>query len=638
MIAMYEQKTLHVKLDSGFYRVERIRDLEVLGPVDFGFRQWLAEDALCFGGGPFMGSVLPGSNRLVVTGYSPCWHGFFVSSVGGAGYTFENVGLNYVSLTGRCNTPSVLVLRREGQEEVEVELAPVDPRAVWRASEENPERDRPFRLLERHIWDRFAASYSTPPRVLTVGPAALSTDCGAIGSSKTDRHGLSHVEGWAGRGGLGSRLAREHNLFGIIFGGSYVDQDFDDRKLADAYFEQRYQMRMVLKDRQATNKYRYDDNLKTGGTFGVNMAKLKDRLFHFNYRSVSWPRERRLAAHRDLVLAHYLEQFNRETIDTKEWEHCGEPCPAVCKKMRGPYKKDYEPYQALGPLVGVYDQRCAEHLVGAADGNGFDAIQIGGVVAWLMELVADGLVSPADWGLPQRPVFELDGFRAVEDSQNNEAAALTLLRALAESRGELDLRDGARMLARRIGKRIGKTREVLDRLVVNCASECGWMVPNQYWVPGMFSPMAIMGKYYEHYGDDFVPPRALGSLNAGRMAAELLLDNLGFCRFHREWAEELAPQIMREYLKVDVDLAAHHRRLARRIHARNRSVFFESSRAVEVVHAFMRRKLEEGVDRPELGEWLVRFDADPRAAARDYWFEVRKGVDDALEEKFEAAR
>jgi len=631
---MYEQKALHVKLDSGFYRVERIRDGDVLGPVDFGFRQWLTEDALCFGGGPFMGSVLPGSNRLVVTGYSPCWHGFYVSSIGGAGYAFENVGLNYVSLTGRCHTPSVLVLRREGQEEVEVELAPVDPATVWRTAEDDGERDRPFRRLEQHIWDRFAATFSTPPRVLAVGPAALTTDFGAIGSSKTDKNGPTDVECWAGRGGLGTRLAREHNLFGVIFGGSFVDQDFDDRKLADAYFEKRYQMRMVLKDKEATTKYRYDETLKTGGTLGVNLAKLKDKLFHFNYRSISWPREQRLAAHANLVVAHYLEQFNRETIDTKDWAHCGEPCPAVCKKMRGPYKKDYEPYQALGPLCGVYDQRCAEQLVGFADGQAFDAIQIGGVVAWLMDLVASGLVAPADWGLPHAPVFELEGFRVEEDSRKNAAVAMTLLRALVEARGELDLRDGARVLARRIGQRIGKTREVLDRLVVNCASERGWMVPNQYWVPGMFSPMAIMGKYYEHYGDDFLPPRALGALNANRMAAELLLDNLGFCRFHRDWAEELAPQIMREYLKVEVDLKLHHERLARRIHARNRAVVFESGRVVELLHTFMKRKAEEGIDRPELKEWLARFDADPRGAARDYWYEVRKGVDDALDEKF----
>ena len=31
------------------------------------------------------------------------------------------------------------------------------------------------------------------------------------------------------------------------------------------------------------------------------------------------------------------------------------------------------------------------------------------------------------------------------------------------------------------------------------------MVPNQYWVPGMLSPMPMMGKYFVYYGVEFHP-------------------------------------------------------------------------------------------------------------------------------------
>jgi glyceraldehyde-3-phosphate dehydrogenase (ferredoxin) len=627
---MYEQKALHIDLGSGYYRVERLRDAAVLGPVDFGFREWHRARALCFGGGAFMGSVLPGSNRLVFTGESPCWGGFYISTMGGAALTFENVGINYVSLTGRCAVPSALVLRREGQEEVEVEIAPVDLTAAWQRCD--GEGEGGWRAIERQLWERYAATFSTPPRVLAVGPAALATDFGAIGSSKVDAKGPTHVECWAGRGGLGSRLAQEHHVLGVVFGGSFVDRDLDDRKLADQYFENRYRMRMALKDNEATRKYRYDPDLQTGGTLGVNFTKLKDKLLHFNYRSVDWPKDVRLALHKDLVAAHYLKQFNEETIAGKHFSHCGEPCPAVCKKMRGPYKKDYEPYQAFGPLCGIYDQRAAEQAVGLADRLGFDSISAGGVVAWLMELLAEGLVAPEDWGVAGRPVFTAEGFRVVEDSQANSTLAQALLRGIVERRGELDLAQGPRAAARRIGARTGKTREVLDRLVVNCAGERGWMVPNQYWVPGMFSPMPVLGKYFQYYGDDFVPPRELGRSNAERMAAELLLDNLGFCRFHREWAEDLLPSVFGDFWQMDVDLRAHHRALARRLNAHNPSAFFESSRIVALLHGFLRRKKEEGTARPELCAWLARFAADGREAARDFWYEVRKGVDEALEE------
>jgi glyceraldehyde-3-phosphate dehydrogenase (ferredoxin) len=626
---MYEQKALHIDLGTGFYRVERVRDPAVLGPVDFGFREWQRRRALCFGGGAFMGSILPGSNRMIFTGESPCWGGFYISTMGGAALTFENLGLNYVALTGRCPVPSALVLRREGQEEVEVEIAPLDLVAAWHSCGEG--EDTGWRTIERQLWDRWASTYSNPPRIFAVGPAALATDFGAIGSSKIDSRGPTHVECWAGRGGLGSRLAQEHNLLGAIFGGSFVDRDLDDRKLADQYFEGRYKMRMALKDNEATRKYRYDPELKTGGTLGVNFTKLKDKLFHFNYRSVEWPKDERLAAHRDLVVPHYLKQFNDETIAGKHFSHCGEPCPAVCKKMRGPYKKDYEPYQTFGPLCGIYDQRAAEQAVGLGDRLGFDTISAGGVVAWLMDLLAEGLVAPEDWGVTGRPVFARQGFRVVEDSQTNANLATALLQGIVERRGELDLAEGARAAARKIGARTGKTREVVDRLVVSCAGERGWMVPNQYWVPGMFSPMPILGKYFEYYGDDFVPPRELGRMNADRMAAELTLDNLGFCRFHREWAEDLVPTVFREFWGVDVDLRAHHRALARRLNAHNPSAFLESGRVVALLHGFFRRKQEEGVVRPELATWLARFDADPREAARDFWYETRKGVDEALE-------
>jgi glyceraldehyde-3-phosphate dehydrogenase (ferredoxin) len=391
---------------------------------------------------------------------------------------------------------------------------------------------------------------------------------------------------------------------------------------------------MVLKDKEATTKYRYDPGLHTGGTLGVNLTKLKDKLFYFNYRSVAWPAAERLALHERLIAPHYLQQFNDETVATKAFSHCGEPCMAACKKMRGPYKKDYEPYETMGPNLGIVDQRAAERVVGYADALGCDSIQIGGVLSWLFELLDDGLIDGGELGLAGRPVFRPEGFRAVEDSAHNADLACELLRAMMERRGDLDFRDGAREVARRLGQRTGMTRPILDRLVVTCASERGWMVPNQYWVPGMFAPMPIMGKYYEYYGDDFQAPRTLGRLNAERMVQELTLDNFGFCRFHRDWAEELVPEVFREFWGVEVDLRAHHAALARRINARNPAAFWESRRVVDLVGSYLRRKAEEGVKRPELEEWLGRFARDPWQAGRDFWYEVRQGVDEALAEKY----
>jgi glyceraldehyde-3-phosphate dehydrogenase (ferredoxin) len=626
---MFVQKALVVDLTTGFYRVDRIPDSDMIGPVDFGLREWSEHRSLCFGGGPFMGSVLPGSNRLIVTGHSPCWQGFYISTMGGAALTFENLGIDYVALRGRCPTKSALVLRREGQEEVEVEVVPVDPRPIWKG---DGGTERGFHALQRHLWNLFHERFSNPPRVLAVGPAALCSDFGAIGSSKVESNGPGNVDCWAGRGGLGSRMAQEHNLFGIVFGGSHIDRDLDDRKVADEYFKRRYDMRMILKDKEATRKYSYDPELQTGGTLGVNFTKLKERLFFFNYLSVDWSTAERLSLHRRLIVEHYLKQFNEETIVKKQFAHCGEPCLAVCKKMRGPYKKDYEPYQTMGPLSGIFDQGCAERVVGLADALGFDSIQAGGVLSFYLELLHDGLLDGQAHGLGA-PAFARDGFDPVRDSEKNAELACRLLELIALGEEPFDLRQGARVAARRIGEASGRWQEVMDRLVVNCAGERGWMVPNQYWVPGMFSPMPIMGKYFEHYGDDFLPPRVLGQVSAERMCKELLLDNMGFCRFHREWAEELVGEIFNDFWKQSIDMAAHHRELARRINAANLSGYWRSRRVEALLHAYLRRKREEGTRKEELDRWLARFDADRGAAARDFWYEIRKGVDEALEER-----
>ena len=64
------------------------------------------------GAGLLAGSIFLGSNRLIVTGFSPCWGGFYVSTMGGAALVFDNLGVNLLSIVGRAPMPSVLYLNR----------------------------------------------------------------------------------------------------------------------------------------------------------------------------------------------------------------------------------------------------------------------------------------------------------------------------------------------------------------------------------------------------------------------------------------------------------------------------------------------------------------------------------------------
>ena len=276
------------------------------------------------------------------------------------------------------------------------------------------------------------------------------------------------------------------------------------------------------------------------------------------------------------MLDHYLKQFNDETITAKQQVTCGEPCAAVCKKMSGMYKKDYEPYQTMGPLCGIFDQRAAEKLNHHCDAMGFDAISGGGVLAWLMDLLDSKLLTREELGVTRLPRWDVAGFEVVEDSMHNAELGCELIDAILERRGIIDFREGVRKWSRIRSREKGVALH--DRLLYIAFSRRGWMVPNQYWVLGALAPMAIMGKYYMVYSNDFMPPRVLGRMCAERMKKELILDNLGICRFHRGWAEEMLPEVMgslygrkEEFLHaIDV--------LASRLNSRNSPIFWESKR------------------------------------------------------------
>ncbi len=77
------QRVLFVDPSTGFYRMRRYRVGDYFGPVDLGIHLADRWRGLNIGAGLFAGSILPGSNRLVVTGFSPAWRGFYVSSLGG---------------------------------------------------------------------------------------------------------------------------------------------------------------------------------------------------------------------------------------------------------------------------------------------------------------------------------------------------------------------------------------------------------------------------------------------------------------------------------------------------------------------------------------------------------------------------
>jgi glyceraldehyde-3-phosphate dehydrogenase (ferredoxin) len=620
-------KALIVDAGSSMYRTVRYPVGEYFGPVDLGLHHATKYNSLNIGTGLLAGSIFPGSNRLIFTGFSPCWTGFYISSMGGAGLVFDNLGLDMLSIMGKASSPSVLILNRVHGEEIQVKVEPCDIRTIWQSG-----REGVYSLMD-YVNEKYRDEYNDAYRILATGPAAATTDFAGIVSVPVRKRELTYVDTWAGRGGFGSKMFQDHGIVAVIYGGTFIDTDFRDRSVADKWFEDRYQKKLAAKDLEATTKYRFDPKFDTGGTFGVNFATIGGRVMAFNYDTIFWSEKDREDLHEEFIVNHYLKQFNEETIKPKQNWTCGEPCVAVCKKMNNQYKKDYEPYQTMGPLCGIFDQRAAELLNHHADMLGFDAISAGGVLAWLMELLYKGLLTKEDLGVTQFPIWRKEGFNVETDSMHNARLGMELLDSIIHKKGILDFTYGPRRWGRKLARTRG--REVLDMFLYTAFGRRGWMVPNQYWTPGVLSPMPIMGKYYMYYGNDFMHPRIMGQLNTERFQKELIMDNLGLCRFHRNWAEDIMPDVIGALYGSEVKdkFIESLRSTAYNINSRNNSSLWESYRNVDMLETFLIRRHEvEGDNNPDLVGWLDYFKRDRRTAAIDYWYEIHKGISEALNE------
>jgi glyceraldehyde-3-phosphate dehydrogenase (ferredoxin) len=529
------------------------------------------------------------------------------------------------------------------QGEIQVRLEPINADLLWTGyADADGRRLIGFYALQQAVFDRYGSEFDGDwVRVFAVGPAARHTKEGVIGSNHIKDRRITPVDDWAGRGGLGSQLLQQHRIAACIFGGDWEDPDLKDSREIDGYFQVHYGDRMMKVDLGATEKYRYVPGFRTGGTFGVNMLTANERLFSLNYQSIYADDESRLAQHYSFVLNHYLRQFNEEIIQPKSFKHCGEPCAVACKKMDRHFKKDYEPYQALGPLCGVFDQRASEELNYYVDAMGFDSIQTGGTVSWVMELVHRGLISPETLGLP--PVSEMrfdfvdntDDFDLVADSARNAAYARAVVDMILFSPEGAIFRQGMRAAAKALDQRYGLTKpgeRTIDYAVFTAHGDEGCMVPNQYWVPGMFSPMPMMGKYFNYYGVDFLPPRQLGRKCVERMVYEFYSENSGICRFHRKWAESIVDEIIAVHYDLPLDFKAHQFEIVKGICNQEIAgvVFWESERTVDIIQGYLESWERLDLKDPDLHRWLERLRADKWTAAHDYWEEVRAGILEAL--------
>ena len=625
---MLDQTALEIDLSKKTSVVSIIKDSEIIGPIDYGLKTFQKDGkgSFCFGMGSLADSMIPGTKRLIFTSYSPLWDHFYISTMGGAAKVFSTLGVNYVKLSGKTESPMILSINRiDGF--VHVEFHSVNLKDVWHGYKD----ELGIYALQQYVYDNYSKDFKEC-RILTTGPSALMSNMGAIASAPILKGEITPVDCWAGRGGLGSKLLQDHNIAAVIYGGDFEgdkNSKVKDIKEINKIFDKHIHKVMIKADMEATNKYRYVEAYKTGGTLGVNFTMLKGWMFSFNYQSVNLTEQVRIDIHKNFVLDHYLKQFNEESIEKKQFKHCGEPCGAVCKKMNGKFKKDYEPYQTLGPNSGIFDQRAAEKANHYVDSMGYDAIQMGATVSWIMECLSKGIFPTKDLGLDKLPKWDYENFDIINDSNFNADLAVEIMKNITYNPAWEIFTKGIRHAAKQLDLKYNT--KTIDLAVYNSFGDDGCMVPNQYWVPGMFAPMPIMGKYFEYYGADYISPFDLGKKNVERMVKELYSDNGGICRFHRKWVEEILGELINDLYDVNIDIKAHHKKLAQLINWNNKPVFWESERIVDIIWKYLEKILTGEPENQELTVWVEKFRSDKWAAAKEYWEQLRDGMNSGFE-------
>lgn len=654
-------KAAYVNASDHKLRIEHFSLEDALGPISFALRchcdqyrsfevePYDERNVLCFGIGPLAGAKLYGFHRLIFAARSPLWHGFFISSMGGAGLPLYHTGIDYVALEGRSSDYLMVALKGAEDGTVESRFETInasDLRDIYKGYSGN----RGSYAVQQYAYDRFNELYRDEKkymdfRIIAVGPAALHTNFGALCSTviRTGKFKVG-VDDWAGRGGMGSLMAQAHRTVAIAYGGTYNGKTFTENikeiKVVNEIFQEEFNEKYVDYVIRSGKKYRYDDKVKSAGTFGVNMSVLGEWLLSFNWESVNLSEGERKALYA-LVRDHYLKQFNEEIVEPRTFATCGEPCPLTCKKIYHEHKKDYEPYEALGPNSGIFDQRVAERVVKEVEVLGFDAIEFGNVGSWILECVHSGLLSKQELELDDDVAFDPRTYR-IEYSERNARALLKLaeLAAYAEGLGAIIAR-GVRVAAKELDKRFADRVTNVGTTFRNSTlyisyGETGCISPAQYWVPGVFAPVAVQGKYLTNYCINSLPPRELGESCAGCATREMHSEEIGICRFHRCWTEKTVETLLRRGRGIELNLSDHCRHLLLKINEYDRKanqypVFWETKKTKEVIRRYLSEvsKKLPGVE-GQLDQWIEKFNTDPEQAARDYWEETRKGYEEGM--------
>ena len=554
---------LHLNLEEEAWGLEEYQLSKFSGWADLGvyyhlevFETWKvpplsSKNVLYLGTGPFAGSKLFGSHRVGFVFKSPLSKTLHFSEMGGIGYSLIKTGLNGLLIEGKAQNPAILVVLGS-EKELQVKIEHISFEKLTEIYE-SYKGERGVYALSLWLFDEFKQLFKNfKARSIVVGPAAWSTLAGSVVSIEIDQAmgiPLYGTEDFAGRGGAGSVMAQAHNLVAIIVGGNskreFSSQIFTDIKLLSEFFKDQLGEPYPALIKHYAKKYRFDERVGAGGTFGCNYPQYREWLPTFGYNSIYLKKEWRKKLY-SFIERNFWRPFKKEVFEEKKtWRTCGEPCPVACKKVYHNRKVDYEPFHAIGPLIGVVDINVAAKLCYLVDSLGMDAIEAGHLIAWIFDCIDKGLLLPEEVGLKEFPAFDPFSLNPEKWNKNAELAKKILSSLIKKENpifsliAEKGLRKAAKELSQNFSERVEKVGYGFEdfALYQPYGEEDGYMTPNLYWTMGFLLPIFVTGKYWTEYSMIFVEPEDMAELVFERAMQELAVSNSGFCRFHRKYLE-----------------------------------------------------------------------------------------------------
>lgn len=646
-------RALVIDVDRRSRRVEEYPVDEISGPVELGvklhterYESWRKpiyhpDNVMVLGAGLFTATRLYGSHRFIAVFRSPMTGGLHVSAMGGAAFQF-NVNADAVVIEGYSKTPLIVKIFDKGDGDPVVEFHEIDfntLHSIWR----DYRGSRGTYALQEYLSDRFREFYEKyPSRSILVGPGSLYTNFGALVSFTLIKGKIDHgSEDFAARAGGGSVLLRAHGVVAIAYGGLFDRSKNRPRELLDISYLNNISQEVFKKNYvqvviDTGTKYRYDPKLNTGGTLGGNYPHLGVTTPMLHWNTIYMDKQTRQKLH-ELIMRNIWEPFNKEAIDTKNWKTCGEPCPLVCKKVRkDKYKSDYEPYNGLGPFIGIFDIHKVEKVVELADAYGLDAIELGYVIGFVFEAVTRGLLWPSEVGISAKPILDPSEITG-EGIDINTKLAVEIVEKLSLGEnpvlrliGDRGIRDASKILDVLYLDRVRERGVRFNDLSIYAPfGEKGHISPNYYWTPGLIAPLYINGKYWTIYSGLFTEPEDFAVKSLERAVYELLVENTGFCRFHRGWAEKIIPILLeriygfRDPLKRAREiykLIAKYQKLSGAY-----PQIWDSRRILD----FMAKAAEEYGNT----KWIEIFKRDGEYALSEWWSRFYRKLEELLEKR-----